>query len=270
MERALAMARWVLAAAVRSLTGATLLWGLSSGLISLLPKVAFGVALGLLLRLLIVAPSEASHPAGFFEGTHEHLLTMTNYEREDYCVKADEALPPASQQDAVDKISGTLSPIQGWNGIAQWRLDFILEPLECNVFLPNWNDIELRFFVTPQGCGLGASCRSALLSPDHNPLTGHEEFRIMEVTISSIHLNRECSPSSTNCWRHVISHEVGHTLGLADPGGCAGSASVMHDMSYGCTTDELWPTSADMRTVESLIPVRGVGGGAKGFSWVPF
>ncbi len=255
--------------AARSSTGAILRCNLAAGLLRLLPRAVLGIVLGLLLRLLMVAPSDASHPSGFVDlngdtiGEHLHLRSLTNYDREDYCVRMDD--PTGSQQDAENKVSGTLSASQGWNAIGQWRVDFVpYQPLECNEFDPNWNDIELRFFVTPAGCGSGASCVSSIDQQQFNPLTGHPEFRIMEVTISRTHLERACSPTSTNCWRHVISHEVGHTLGLANPGGCAGPASVMHNKAHGCATDELWPTTADKESVVSLMPIAGGGGGGGG------
>lgn len=259
----------LMVSAARSSTGAILRCDLGAGLVRLLPRAVLGIVLGLLLRLLMVGPSDASHPAGFIDHdgdtvfTHLHLRSLTNYEREDYCVRMDD--PEGSQQEAENKVSGTLSASQGWNAIGQWRVDFVpFQPLECNELDPNWNDIESRFFVTLAGCGFGASCVSAVEQADDNPSTGHEEFRTMEVTISRTHLERACSPTSTNCWRHVISHEVGHTLGLGDPGGCAGPASVMHNKAHGCATDELWPTTADKESVVSLMPTAGSGGGGGG------
>ena len=52
-------------------------------------------------------------------------------------------------------------------------------------------------------------------------------------------------------YRHAINHEIGHLLGLTDPGSC-NQTSVMHSVYYGCSVDYTWPTSGDRTKVTNI------------------
>ena len=90
------------------------------------------------------------------------------------------------------------------------------------------------------------------------------DFEFARIYLPSSRLNS----SDPNVYRHLINHEVGHTLGLDDGGPRSRPAttctdSIMHSVAYGCSVSRPWPSDPDRLSVQGQAydigtPVDGV------------
>jgi hypothetical protein len=183
---------------------------------------------------------------------------------ERFCAGIDGA--SMSQAEALDLISYTLyvdNPSQDWDGIGSGRVFFLPRAASCGQLFYG-TQVDIKFWVkdsVDEVCGGSYSGCAQRSNPQWDPLANHDEYRDARV-----YLERDSLQGGDRS--HLISHEVGHVLGLRDggpsapnPGPYPGAEclqSVMH--SYGCT-DYDWPTFFDRLSVELLMPSGGSGGG---------
>jgi len=250
---------------------------------SLLAAVA-GVIISVALRAAIHNQSEAIHPSGWDDydenGTvdsHHHLSTMTGVDAEDYCV-GDTASFLAT--DVVqDKVVRVVHHAAGWEKVG-YEIRFRPQAfgpevqLDCALEAP---DIEMKIWARDPAeseCPtFYDSCVWNWREPDYNPLSGHNEYRKVNVQLLADDIADECDPYNPVhfCDTHVINHELGHVFGLADgeAGDCA-PLSIMHNAGHGCPTNQWWPTYDpvavdDVESVRAMIPSHAAGGGSNNF-----
>jgi hypothetical protein len=235
-------------------------------------KIALGIVVGVTLRLVGNADSHANHPLGFTpENIHDHLLSMTSSEPETYCIYVTSDAVHVTQLEAEAKIGAILSDDAGWRRV---REDGTLVDFEsvgaCHDIQPDIR-LELRFWVTASGCG-GPNSISCVLDryfDEVNVITGHREYRSMDVYVNNLHIDQDFCSVTENvfCSYHTINHETGHVLGLADAPPCTPAESIMHNIGHYCTYNWTIPDVTDIGSVELMIPASGGGGGnfGKGF-----
>jgi hypothetical protein len=183
--------------------------------------------------------------------------------------------------EARQIVKDVLEDSQGWDGL-QW-IDFrgYVNWSECIPMA--LNDVEfagLRVFTKVTDdvtaiCGQNTAGCARLHFPYPDPSSGHpeDEFLAGEIYIGTEYLQSDPA--------HIVNHEVGHVLGLADGGptrptpypstlnnetpGACNTGSVMH--SYGCSNED-WPSDNDKEAVEALVAPQGGGSGLDKFlSW---
>lgn len=222
-------------------------------------RLVAGVLAGVVARLTLDAPeSKANHPIGVDqEGVHRHLLTITDpVEPEDYCVATRDPFR-VSTEAMVRKMSFTLEDVLGWQAVGGGFVDFRMSEFDCAPASGpvEWESyIEVRYFAS-YDCGIGIGCVDEWGNPQLNPSNGHPEYRQAEVDMDPVALARECFPTpppGQPCYTHLINHETGHVMGLADAPPCE-PPSVMHNTGHGCEVDLLWPTEDDLNSVDLII-----------------
>jgi len=174
-----------------------------------------------------------------------HLAYMHDTNAEDFCALIEDG--SIGLNTAATRIRATLhqdDASHDWDGLAVNKVFFIAVSLTipCNQ-LANRANIQIEYWVHSSGCG-GVSCQW-FTSPtiSHN---GRQDYLYAYVRFKTSHIS-----GSTFLYHHVINHETGHILGLADPpyGDC--KVSVMHSAHYGCT-DREWPQSGDRVLVTDI------------------
>lgn len=184
----------------------------------------------LFVSLGLGSTAEADHPTGI------HLRSMhSSNVNEDECTLIEDG--SMAWSTARDRIRYTLwidNPSEDWDGLAGNKVYFIEGAYPCNQD-PNRSAFELEYWVHSSGCG-GTSCQ--WFSNYWGSHGGYNDYNYGYVRFKTSHIN-----GSTSLYHHVISHETGHHLGLADgDGSCPGS--IMHSAYYGCSNLE-WPSSGD-------------------------
>jgi hypothetical protein len=254
-------------------------------MIRVIRTAVLGALLGALVRFLMTSGSDASHPFGWVDddndGTadeHKHLLSITNYLPERYCVY---------------KTAGNLTVDAYWHRIRdalelgdsskQWNRLGSLGQLTVDISggpsgsCPAGANISVLITGGPPFCEPGCANH---YSYTNNTTTGHRE-----PSKANVMLDWRTMEGSILWYRHVISHEFGHVFGLCHGGptaptpavpGCGGPQyticvpfSVMHD--YGCPANGAleYPTDFDRASVYGLIP-SATGGGGGGGRGCPF
>jgi hypothetical protein len=238
-----------------------------SEMIRVIRTAVLGALCGILLRLLMLSGSEANHPSGWVDTDgdgileHKHLLSITNYLPERYCVyKSAGNLSELAYYQRV-RTSLELGPSEThWNrlgNIGQLTVD--ISGSRTGLVCPDYN---IWVSITNNApCTGDASC-ARLHSWANNTTTGHREATGARVYLRPWHIEDD------GFYRHVVSHEFGHVFGLADGGGPC-PESVMHDKYYGCSVNLHYPSDLDRASVYGLIP-KAHGGGGGGGRGCPF
>ncbi len=198
--------------------------------LSILAALIFTLGLLSFASLWPGSTAEADHPNGL------HLLAMhSSSVHEDFCVLIEDG--SMSWSTARTRIRNTLwvdNPSGDWDGLAGNKVWFVDEGVPCDQS-PDRASIELEYYVHSSGCG-GVSCQWYSYFWDSHG--GYQDWIYGYVRFKTSHIN-----GSTFLYHHVINHETGHHLGLADgDGSCPGS--IMHSAYYGCSDLE-WPSTAD-------------------------
>ena len=203
--------------------------------------------------------------------------TSTTSYGEQFCVQVDGGSVTDAELNSYLKAALYQdNPNRDWDNLAGGRIYW--SPLGDS---PCWqqadqSQIEMAYYSSANGCD-GYSC--AWFSGDSGwTWNGHRYYWYGRVLFKAAHLE-SASPCGTSCLalrRHVINHETGHTLGLADPdlpnlgqfppypnssATLCGSyyrstgtgQNVMHSNYYSGYGDPVWPdTDGDIWCVERL------------------
>jgi hypothetical protein len=180
--------------------------------------------------------------------------------------------------ELLDAAQNEGNPARDWHGIRHVRLRG--SNIECPLYTPLITGFEIRFIVADDispPCGSSAiGCR--IPGPeDPDEFSGHEEDRYATIYLKGDTFGDAWWPFGGD--GHLISHEIGHALGLCDGGPGAPSNplceawdwhgdcrdSVMHTYSGLPPWDWCFPperpTHNDIETVEELVPMLGSGQG---------
>ncbi len=216
---------------------------------------------------MAVQPTAGDHP------WDQHVKSINTFEPETYCVTRNEAGGDFDWNDAFVAILGTLqtdNPAADWNFLGAGEtipvknLQLYFNPIgNCDDLSPTAkNIVRLQYEVkentqsvcgTPEpGSGIdGFSCVEGQETSSVD-LHGHTVYAKYVLTIKRTHIS-----GTVEFRHHLLNHETGHVLGLADPPPCEPD-SVMHEETYyDCSEDWEWPTANDFDSVLSLIDDTG-------------
>ena len=221
-------------------------------------------AIGLLVVLVAVSIPlsiatnvSAHHPKS--PGSYLHSIRSVS-QTEQYCV--DDYYTTLSFATVLDRVRATLIVERtdvNWDmkqgGYTDFRTtwDYPCRSLNSST-TPTRAEIELEYHVQDtiqeSACG-GTSCAVHFGSTWSGPY-GRTEYQYY-----NIYLRGSLISADGDVRRHVVNHETGHALGLADgyAPDCPSPASVMHPSYYGCgSTNVPWPSlGGDHPTVNQLI-----------------
>lgn len=200
--------------------------------------------------------AQASHPSA----TQLHVDSMhyANF-NEDMCIRMEYS--SMTFNTARDRMVQTLYldfPSGDWDDLNGGRIYFIVLTEDC-AWLEQYQNAtyqatELEYTIISDTtaaslCGNAPDGRIASCASSGQQLWygSHWDYQYYYINMQGSRLN-----GSQATYRHVINHETGHVLGLADPGGCTGYTSVMHSTRYFCSVDLSWPTVYDRNTAISV------------------
>lgn len=206
-----------------------------------------------------VADNQSSVMAWHKNG-HVHMNSLhSSLNHEDVCVRVNGG--SISFATARDRIKNTLyidNTAEDWDDLAGRRVYFIVNPTTCAQLNPTvYNNTEVEYIVlseaqAEQQCGtIGGQPVSCAALGYQMQSAGHWDYRYGYAWLQASRLS-----ATPLTYHHLVNHETGHMLGLADPG--AGDPhyhclySVMHSIAYGCGTSHEWPTYSDRASVESI------------------
>lgn len=144
-------------------------------------------------------------------------------------------------------LSGALSAIStaltgngsgDYHGLASSKVSFTQQTSACSGSVPDGNSIRYRISSNWNSqCGTGYNCSiksgSFFLHSTHYHYNSSDNF-IRDDGLTN----------------RTINHETGHSLGMADGNGtCPTGGSIMHSITYGCSTSYAYPTSLDRTRV---------------------
>jgi hypothetical protein len=186
---------------------------------------------------LAMQPStaDASHPSGLATASQRSASVA-----EEHCVGLDPNVTTSLStiQQAMVSALG-----DNWDYTGNNKVSFAFLSTDCNYLGTDLLTTEIRVWVKPDWnsvCGTGFNC--VVHWSYQYTVSGTGFYAAANVYMREEH--------STNY--HIINHEHGHTLGLADPGSCAGYYSVMHDYYYCGATDYTYPQEADRAAVDTI------------------
>lgn len=200
-----------------------------------------------------VGTVSANHPTGFY------LASMRSIgQTEQYCVE--DINTYLAYDYVLNEVRNTLvveNTAYNWDLKRSGATDFRTVYTACrnlnNSTSPTRNEVEIEYNVedtvvtAPASCG-GTSCAAPAGATWYGPY-GRIEYQWYNVWLKG---NLIASGGDTR--RHVVNHETGHVLGLAD-GDDSCPYSIMHPSYYGCpgNGNPAWPSDGDHATVNRLI-----------------
>lgn len=206
-----------------------------------------------LSSVLFAPTAQAHHSTGWYLGSIRSLA-----QTEQYCVE--DRYTSASYEYVLHEVRNTLiveNTSYNWDMKRGGKTDFRTVWVPCRQLnsgtTPTRNDVEIEYHVedtvvtAPSWCG-GTSC-AAPAGPSWSGPLGRVEY-----TWYNVWLRGTLIKQGGDVRRHVVNHETGHVLGLADgTGSCP--YSIMHPSYYGCpgNGNPPWPTGLDHDTVNRLI-----------------
>lgn len=130
-----------------------------------------------------------------------------------------------------------------WHGLASSKVYFGSNTTDCNFLGFDLLNQEIRYWVNLEWaspCGTtGINCE--FMWGTYQTINGTHYYQGGNIYIREAAL-----------YNHVINHETGHALGLADPGSCTND-SVMHESYYcGGNTNYAYPTTSDQSSVSTI------------------
>lgn len=217
-----------------------------------LNAVLLAVLVGLPMGFGAIAPVGADHSSGFY------LASMRSIgQTEQFCV---EDINTSLSYDYVfNEVRNTLlveNPDFNWDLKRSGSTDFRTVYTACRNLngstTPTRNEVEIEYYVedtvitAPAACG-GTSCAAPAGATWSGPY-GRVEYQWYYVWLKGNLIG-----AGGDTQRHVVNHETGHVLGLADGDGSCPS-SIMHPGYYGCPGgNPAWPTAGNHATVNRLI-----------------
>lgn len=162
---------------------------------------------------------------------------------------------------ARDRVKGTLylhNTASDWDDLAGSRVYFIVNSSDCaNLSSAVYQGTEMEYRVVSDAtaesqCGTinGKAVSCAWLGIPKQSAS-HWDYQYGYAMLQASRLS-----GTTTTYHHLVNHETGHPLGLADPG--TGDShyqcmySVMHSMAYDCSSSLEWPSNSDRTSVESI------------------
>jgi hypothetical protein len=222
------------------------------------------------LIAVTVIPVKAHHES------YRYLSSLRSVsQRENFCVEASNStMPWSTARNRVRKTLVVERTDVNWNlkqgGYTDFRTVTAASCYNLNNFTsPTRDSVEIEYYVedagnetSPDACG-DTSCAAADADGPHwNGPHGRVEYQWYYVWLRA-DLIRGDDFGNPDTRRHVINHETGHVLGLADGGPtapstadptCPTGGSVMHPSYYGCGTHLIWPSlSTDHPAVNDII-----------------
>jgi hypothetical protein len=197
--------------------------------------------------LLLFHPNTSAYHPTIYGSYGYHLNSIHSVSAyEDFCVWVRDG--SIAHSEALGRIRKTLyldNPSEDWDGLANNHVYFWPWYDPCPSYPSHQRIlIELEYWVESGGCD-GVSC--AWKYGDPMQASGHYDYPYYYVLFKTTHLS-----GSVALYHHVVNHETGHVLGLADGNGTCPD-SVMHSRYYACSIDREWPSFYDRYSVETLV-----------------
>jgi hypothetical protein len=237
---------------------------------SMVKKISFvnlvDLLIGLAVFYLLFVPTAGNVQASHSSTKHNYYVHSKNT-HEWVCV--DEDSPSITFSTALDRVRNTLryeNPSSDWHALApdsgSYRIYFEFHANECSTLTaselsPMRGRVYVKDNTSPTSiCGASVSCtRQYTALYTHG---GYTDYAYGNIFIKTSHLNDTSLPQT---YRHTISHEFGHLLGLQD-GNLPNSSycnapynqnSIMHPAYYCPSNTTLeWPSSLDRSAVASI------------------
>lgn len=199
-------------------------------------SLAFAVAAVAGFNLVQLDSARANHPQGHAIASQRSVLAG-----EEYCIGINSTAVTHQLSQILNAFMGALG--SNWDYTSPIKVQFGPYSTDCNLMVFTLPYIEVRAWVKPEWNSLCGGAYNGVFKWGTSFRSGSTYF----YEGANIYMRDE---HSTNY--HVINHEMGHVLGLDDPGACAGYVSVMHDSFYCGLTNYSYPTDSDAATVADI------------------
>lgn len=197
------------------------------------------------------APADASHRRPYVHIWTLHSTTAT----EDTCTESH--LLDFSETSMRNRVSEALTGngTGDWGALGGGRINFEIDTTVCVNQSPTEDAAtEFEYHAWLDGSdGLKRECNNSTGTYscavpydyiyDSSGQAIHSKYYWFNLQSSWI------ASSLSYKWHHIVNHETGHGLGLADPTDSSCPQSVMHSSFYGCSTDYAWPQQNDRDSV---------------------
>jgi hypothetical protein len=209
-----------------------------------------GLSLAIVVANVNVTPAKASHATWDWRHLgHVH----TSFDDEDYC--AETSRTTRSFSNLISNINHALyidpPSDQKWDATSfddvngGWRIWLVPhQSAPCQNLSPSERGpIEIEYTLADDNSYVcqTTKCNISIASTQYIDQMGHSAAQFYYVYLYAPRVNGEEIPGYYN---HMVNHETGHTLGLADGDGTCPD-SIMHSSTYGCLSDRTYPSAGD-------------------------